>query len=272
MIDEDEIRHRLEHRHIDALPAAGDVAVAQRREDGVDGKQTDDAVGDRQRHVARRPIAGFGEQRRNATSALDQIVVSRPRRIRPVLPIAEHAGVNDRGIAGGDVLVGKAETRHRLRPHIIDEHVGIRRQAQQHVAAGRLLEIERDAPFVAVHIEEHRPHSGVPARADLAHDVAFERLDFDDVRAHVAELQGRIGTHEHGRHIQDAQTTEWAHSAFPPLMRVALVHILDIKIHISEQVKARNLDQHRALGEWKRFRKRQAFGVPAIHSPGSLIQ
>jgi hypothetical protein len=98
-------------------------------------------------------------------------------------------------------------------------HVGIRRQAQQHVAAGRLLEIERDAPFVAVHIEEHRPHSGVPARADLAHDVAFERLDFDDVRAHVAELQGRIGTHEHGRHIQDAQTTEWAHSAFPALSR-----------------------------------------------------
>jgi hypothetical protein len=59
----------------------------------------------------------------------------------------------------------------------------------------------------------------MPARADLANNVAFERLDLDDVRAHVAELQGRIGPHEHGRHIEDAQTIEWAHSAFPPLTR-----------------------------------------------------
>ena len=56
----------------------------------------------------------------------------------------------------------------------------------------------------------------MPARADLADDVAFERLDLDDVGAHVAELQGRIGPHEHGRHIQDAQTIQWAHSAYLP--------------------------------------------------------
>jgi hypothetical protein len=76
-----------------------------------------------------------------------------------------------------------------------------------------LLEIKRDAALVAIDVEKHRPHAGMPARTDLADDVAFERLDFDDVRTHVAELQGRVRPHQHSRHIQDAQTAQWAHLA-----------------------------------------------------------
>jgi hypothetical protein len=91
------------------------------------GEQADNAVGNGQRHIARRSIARLREQRWNTARALNEVVVRWPRRVGTILAITEYAGIDDCGIAGGDILVSKAEPCHRLWPHIVDEDVGIRR-------------------------------------------------------------------------------------------------------------------------------------------------
>src|ERR1700704_1733226 len=50
-------------------------------------------------------------------------------------------------------------------------------------------------------------------RADQPRYVAVERLDLDDVSAVIAEHLGRIGPHQHGRHVYDLDALERSHGS-----------------------------------------------------------
>ncbi len=143
--------------------------------DGADSRQTDDAVDQRIGHIARHAVAGLRHQRGKRGGALDQIVVSGFCGIGAVLAEPEHAGIDQLGIDLRDHVIAELQPRHRLRPHVVDQHIGGRDQPQHGVAPGRLLQVEDDAALAAIGVEEHRAHAGMPGRADLPRHVAIGR-------------------------------------------------------------------------------------------------
>ena len=146
-------------------------------------READDAVGQRVGHIARC-------RRRSAPSA--RAARSRPgsgrhrraRRIGAVLPEAERADIEQARVDPRPRR-SRAQPLHRLRPDVVDQHVGRRDQAQQPSrppassgrATLRLLRLvcRKTGPI------------GTAGRPDLAHDVACGRLDLDHVGADVAE-------------------------------------------------------------------------------------
>ncbi|MCY1537727.1 hypothetical protein D9M68_732350 [compost metagenome] len=130
VVAENQLRHGLEHRHIDGLPLPGARSMIQTSADGIGRADADDTVGDGTGRVPRRFAAGLNRQRGNAYRALDEIVVGRPRRIGTALVVAVDAHVQNGGIDLRQLLVRKPQPRHGLRPHVIDQHVAGGRQPE----------------------------------------------------------------------------------------------------------------------------------------------
>ncbi|MGY4451223.1 hypothetical protein ACVWZR_005883 [Bradyrhizobium sp. i1.3.1] len=101
MIDQHELRHRFEHRNVDALAFAGAALMHQPAHDRIDQHQADDAVGDGDGNVARRAVAGRRKQRRNRGGALDEIVIGGLCGIGAGLAVAERADIDESGIDRG---------------------------------------------------------------------------------------------------------------------------------------------------------------------------
>jgi hypothetical protein len=158
------------------------------------------------------PSPAFARRCAKPEAALQQIVISRLGRIGPVLSETEQAGIDEARVDCRNGLVVKLETRHRRRPDIVDQHVGLFDQPQQHAASRRLLQIEHDAALAAIGVEKHRPHAGVARRADLPGYVALRRFDLDDIGAVVAENLRRVRPHQHRRHVDDFDAFERSHS------------------------------------------------------------
>src|SRR6202000_1740610 len=66
----------------------------------------------------------------------------------------------------------------------------------------------------AVGVEEHRPHAGMARGTNQPRHVAIERFHLDDISAVIAEHLGRIGPHQHGRHVDDPDALQWTHGVF----------------------------------------------------------
>lgn len=183
--------------------------------DRADGGEADDTIDQCVRHIARHAVTGLRHQSRQRGGALDQIVIGGFCSIRPGLAEAEHAGIDQTRIDLGNNVIAQLKPRHRLRADVVDENVGIFQQAQHGLAAGGLLQVEADRALAAVGVEEHRAHAGVPHRTDQAGDVAVQRFHLDDVCAVVAEHLGRIGTHQHGGHVDDLDALQRSHRSLP---------------------------------------------------------
>ncbi len=185
----------------------------------MDRIEADDAIGDRQRHIARLAAADAADQPGDRRDALDEVVIGGPARIRPALAVAHQAHVDDAGIGRAHVVSPEFEPAHRRRADVVHEDVGVAAQFQHGVAPGRLLHVEHHAALVAVDLQIDRAHAGAAHRAAGAHDVARGRLDLDHVGAVVAEDLGRERPHQHGRHVDDAHALERAAGfcAFPGL-------------------------------------------------------
>ncbi|MNN21609.1 hypothetical protein D3C81_1349380 [compost metagenome] len=129
VVAEDEGGHGLEHRDVDALPLAAAFAVEQRGAHRIHRAHADDAVGHSQWHVARHVGAGLHGQGRQRSRALDQVVVGRLGRVGAALAVAVDADVDDPRVDRRHRRVVQPQPHHRLRAHVVDQHVGIRRQA-----------------------------------------------------------------------------------------------------------------------------------------------
>ena len=175
VIAHDETCHGLEHRDIDALAMPGAVAMHQAGADRADRGEPDDAVDQRVGHIARHAVAGLRHQCRQRRGALDQIVIGGLCRIGPVLAEAEHAGIDQPRIDLRDHVIAELQTRHRLRPHIVDQHVGRARSAAARHRGRQASSGRGDRALAAVGIEEHRPHAGMAGRTDLPRHVAVQR-------------------------------------------------------------------------------------------------
>src|SRR5262249_18351224 len=89
--------------------------------------------------------------------------------------------------------------------------MGIPREPQQRVASFRLLQIDGDAAFAAIGIEEHAAHARAAAGTDLPDDVAFGAFHLDDVRAHIREDLRGVGPHQNGGQVENRNAAKRAH-------------------------------------------------------------
>ena len=196
----------FEHRHIDALAFTAACAVIQRGGDGIGDLQANDAVGQDHRCVARRLRAALLHQPGNTGHALDQIVICRTGGIGSALAETHRADIDDARIDRAQIVVPQTQACHRPRPDIVDQHIGPARHAQQRVAPLRLLQIYDDRPLTAVGAEIKMPHAWAAHGAGLPHHVAVRRLDFDHIRAVIAENLGGIRPHHNTGQIKNAHT------------------------------------------------------------------
>ena len=150
MFAEHERHHGLEHRHFDRLTDAALLAPIKRRRDMTDGGGANGAVDHGHRHIARHAIADARDQRGNTDRALDQIVIGRLGRIGAALAVTKHAHIDDARVDRRDVGIGQLQTRHGLRPYVVDQHVSLCGQTQQGRASGGLFQIKYQRTLVTI--------------------------------------------------------------------------------------------------------------------------
>jgi hypothetical protein len=122
--------------------------------------------------------------------------------------------VDQSRVALGQRLVSEAEARQQPLPEVHHQHVGVGEQPVDDPGGRVLLEIERQTTFVAVERLEGRRES-IGAAPEAAQRIAAERLDLDDVGAHVRQLErGRRPLDVRG-HVDDADSVQRTHPDLP---------------------------------------------------------
>jgi hypothetical protein len=122
-------------------------------------------------------------------------------------------GADDQaGVRLPEGLGGAAEPIEDPGPEVLPDDVGDPAEVEEHVAAVRLLEVERHALLAPVDGEEVRALAAVGAeegRPHAAHRVAPGRLlDLDHLRAQVGEQHRAVRPGEHAREVEDADAVE----------------------------------------------------------------
>jgi hypothetical protein len=131
--------------------------------------------------------------------------------------------MNESGIAGAQLSITKAQLFSSRWTVRFDDHVGFLGELQQYRSTVRLFEVEGDASFVGVEVEEVeallRMRRIVFEWRNSPRFVAVRRLDFDYVRTHIGEELGAMKT-QRASEIQDPISGErgvlivFCHDAF----------------------------------------------------------
>ena len=101
-------------------------------------------------------------------------------------------------------FVTEAEPVHGAGPKIFDENVGRRDQVPRNDLALRRLEVDTNAPLVAV---VHCEVTGAGA-AKLTSPVTVNRLNADNISSQIGKHQAGGRPHHHVRELDDLQPVE----------------------------------------------------------------
>ena len=101
----------------------------------------------------------------------------------------------------------------QLLAEVDDQDVGLERQPLHHLDRFGLLQVERDAPLVAVEGLEARGKP-VVVTAEAVQRVSLEGFDLDHVGPHVGQLQGGGRPLDVGRHVENPDAFEDPHGVF----------------------------------------------------------
>ncbi len=111
------------------------------------------------------------------------------------------------------VLEAQALTLGEVGSKTVDQHVGARHEFFQHLAAGRLAEVQAQRFLAAVAHHEQRGHFAAERWAEAAAFLAGEGLDLDDARAVMRERHRGVRAGHEPRQVQDGDARKGAHAA-----------------------------------------------------------
>lgn len=160
------------HRHVDALSFARQITMVQRRERCEGDLQADDPIGQYDRRISWFLRARFQRKPGEAGHPLNEIVISRPGRIRSALAEAKCTHVNQLFIDLTDIFVRKAKSSHGLGTDVVKKDICGRGELQKNLPACRIFQIEDDRALAAVGRKIKMPHARVFHRTREAHHVA----------------------------------------------------------------------------------------------------
>ncbi len=147
---------------------------------------------------------------------LDDEVVARPLGLGSGGAVARDREMDETRVDRRQLLVAEAQASEATGPEVLDDHVGAGEEASKNGRAIGLLEVEPDAPLVAVDGEVIGSGSRAiglvadPWRSPAARRVALRRLDLDDVGPEVGQQHRAVGPGENRRAVDDAETGERA--------------------------------------------------------------
>ncbi len=203
LVERDQRTHQLEQalQQVDVDHLAD--ARAQRHHRGEGADQPGHLVGQRDRRQQRLAV-GLPAERGQPAHRFGDRGEPRPVRVRPVLTEPGDARDHQRWSAGEQHVGPEPEALERAGAEVLDEHVGLGDQAQEHLAVGVGLQIERDRPLVAV--DELPPQAAAVAWVAPGHVAqrvtAVGSFDLDDVGAEVGEVAGAVRAGEHRREVE----------------------------------------------------------------------
>ena len=145
----------------------------------------------------------------HAGHGLQHLVVARLGLERPAAAIARDAAIDQPRVERGQLRKADAQPLGNAGPEVVDQHIGLAHQAQQHGMVGLVLQVQHHAPLAAVHAEEGAAF-GLQRGGVLAQVVAHGRLDLDDLGALVRQQRAAIGPRDIGAQIQHAHTAQRA--------------------------------------------------------------
>ena len=212
MLLQQEMRDAFEHRHFHMHRLARPVALAKRGKRRVDRMQAGHLVGKGCRNETRSRIAiDLRQQARRRRQALDQIVISRAARIRPLRAEAEAMDVDNVWLDRFDLFEGQTKPRHGIRADIVDEHIATLDQTADGFLAFIGLHVPHDRALAAIDRHVARAHVPIVGRlADIAEIVAAGGLDLDHVSAHISQGLGAIRPENHRRHVSNSDIGQHA--------------------------------------------------------------
>src|SRR3989454_5395596 len=132
---------RLEERHVDELPATGQLAYTQRREGADRAVQGADKIADRHADLDRVAVRLTGD-RNQPTHRLGHDVEPRQLRVRTGLAPARGGDVDQAGIERRKTPVVELEVAHRARSQVLDHDVRAMDQLPKELLAFGRLEVQ----------------------------------------------------------------------------------------------------------------------------------
>jgi hypothetical protein len=198
-------------RRSDVLPAAGALALVERRHDARDererGHVVAEAAADSVRLDAGRKHDVLGAAARPERAH----VVRRAVAIRAAQAVAGDGGIHQTGTARLERRPVEPQLRQRVGPQVGDEHVRARDQPLRQRARLGVARVEHDALLAAVVEIERRALRLLQPRQvheQVAAGIAFGRLDLHHVGAPVGEHSARPGPGDPDRELHHAHPAQ----------------------------------------------------------------
>ena len=203
--------HGIEHRHLDVIALAGPLAGIQRRRHRLRGEDRGGLVADDRAdhlwpvgHRMRLDVSKAGQ-------SLDDRIIDPLLDVRSGVADAADRYIDQARMALAQLVSAEAEPLHGARPEILHQHVGLRDQPGQHLAAGVALDVDRQRALATIRRDEQRGELAalVDAGAAAPGDIAADRFDLEHVRALVGEEHRRERSGNHAGQIQYTDAIEW---------------------------------------------------------------
>ena len=177
----------FEQRRVDQLALA---ALQQMHVGADDAERAEDAgvdVGDRRADLGRRSARIAGDAHQPGKPLRDQVEAALGR-VGAGQAVAGQGAVDQPRIGSAQHVVAEAQPFHRADAEVFDDDIGAVDDPPQRRVRRRVLQVERDAPLVAVHHHERARLAVDFGRREAPRVVAVgHALDLDHVGAHVGE-------------------------------------------------------------------------------------
>src|SRR5581483_8337033 len=177
-----EVRHRLEHRHLDERARTGPAPLHQGAQNPIRG--IDPGHGVRERRSEKLRVARIDHNAQKPAERLGNRVVARALRIGSAAAETTDGAVDEPWVELLQALGTRAQTLRGAGPEVLDEYVGLMDEAFEHLPIGGALEVERNAALVAVVGLKVRR---IAAALVAAVGIALRALDLDDIGTEVGE-------------------------------------------------------------------------------------
>ena len=201
----DHVHQRLQQADVDHLAVAGQVAVAERCQHRERAAHAGYLVGQSDRRKGGRAVRLAGGMRQRG-HALSHGAESGAIGVGTGLPVARHPQHHQARVLRQQHRLGvESQPLQRPGPEVLDQHVGVANQSQQHLPALGRLQIDLDRPLVPANLAPVEAVVSV-ALAQMAGAVTGLRpLHLDHVCAEVGQVTARGRAGEDGGQVEDDQ-------------------------------------------------------------------
>ena len=186
--DADQVHHRVLHRDLDLLADPGGVTLHERGEDPDHAVHPGAGVTDGRPDVRRWPVGEAGHAHRPAHRLGDRLVALVVA-VRAVRAEALDARVDHTRVDLADRGVAEAEALQHAGPEVLEQDVGRDEERAEDLLPARSLQVESQAPLVAVEGDEEQAVGVLAVLQDVTCDVALLRL------LHLDHVSAKPGQH-----------------------------------------------------------------------------